>query len=103
MNDILFELNIRLNNNISKQNEIEKSIVFLPKGHVNKLYRNNRGYYYLTYREDNKIKNDYLGPENKFDLNPIFNRLKQREIAEKTLKELRSEEKKLRKLIKIAK
>ena len=103
MNDIIFELKTRLNNNLERQSVIEKSIEFLPKGHINTLYRNNKGYYYLTYREGPKIKNEYLGPEGKTDLNKTINRLHQREVVEVELKELKKEEKKLKKLISSAK
>ena len=34
MNDIVFELNTRLKNNQERQKAIEKSIEFLPKGHM---------------------------------------------------------------------
>lgn len=99
MNDIDFELRVRLNNNLLRQKEIEKSIEFLPKGHINILYRNNKGYYYLTYREGQKVKNDYLGPEGKTDLNKTMNRLQKRKVIEEELIELKKEEKKLKKLI----
>lgn len=103
MNDITFELKTRLNNNENKQKEIEKAIEFLPKGHINILNRNNRGYYYLTYREGKKIKNDYLGAVGKTDLNKIMNKLKERKIYDLQLKELKKEEKTLKKLIDKAK
>lgn len=103
MNDIVFELNTRLNNNISRQREIVKTIDFLPKGHINTLYRNNRGYYYLTYRDGKKIRNEYLGPQGKVDLNKTINKLKEREKYDLELKNLKKEEKTLRKLISNAK
>lgn len=99
MNNIAFELNTRLQNNQNRQKEIEKAIDFLPKGHINVLYRNNRGYYYLTYRDGKKIKNDYLGAQGKTDLNKTINKLKEREKYDEELKSLKKEEKTLRKLI----
>ena len=99
MNNIVFELNTRLNNNINRQKEIENTIEFLPKGHINVLKRNNKGYYYLTYREGRSVKNEYIGPEGKTDLSKIINKLKQREMFDHEIKELKKEEKTLRKLI----
>lgn len=99
MNDIVFELTTRLNNNISRQNEIERQTEFLPRGHINILKRNGKGYYYLTYRDGKKIKNEYIGPEGKTDLNRIINRLKQRSQYDIELKELKKEEKTLKKLL----
>ena len=99
MNNIVFELNTRLSNNQDRQKEIEKSIDFLPKGHINILYRNNKGYYYLTYREGKKIRNEYLGPQGKADLNKTISKLKEREKYDSELKELKKEEKTLKKLI----
>ena len=99
MNNIVFELNTRLLNNQERQKEIEKAIEFLPKGHINILNRNGKGYYYLTYREGKKIRNEYLGPEGKTDLNKTMNRLKERKIYDNELKELKKEEKTLKKLL----
>lgn len=96
----MFELKTRLNNNIERQAEIEKSIQFLPKGHINILNRNGKGYYYLTYRDGKKVKNDYLGAVGKTDLSIIINKLKQRKITESKLKQLIQEEKTLRRLLK---
>lgn len=103
MEDITFELETRLNNNINRQFEIIKSLEFLPKGHINILYRNNRGYFYLTYREGKKVKNEYLGAEGKTDLTKVINKLHQRQITEAELKNLKNEEKMLKKLLKRAK
>ncbi len=100
MNDIEFELKIRLNNNLEGQKNLEREIEFLPKGHINILYRKEKGYYYLTYREGKKIHNDYLGPVGKADLNKTIEKLKKRQLYEKELLELKKEEKTLKKLIK---
>lgn len=99
MNNIVFELTTRLNNNIERQKEIEKQTEFLPKGHINILKRNGKGYYYLTFREGKKIKNEYIGPEGKTDLNKVMNRLKQRAVFDNELKELKKEEITIKKML----
>lgn len=100
MNELLLELTEKLNNNILKQKEIAKNIELLPKGHINILKRNGRGYYYLTYREGPKIKNDYLGAVGKVDLTETVSKLRQRDIYIKETKTLKEEEIKINKLIK---
>ena len=80
-----------------KQSKIKETLLSAPKGHVNVLYRNNKGYYYLTYREGKKIRNDYLGPVGKTDLSSVFADLKIREDLKKDLRELKLEEKDLKK------
>lgn len=99
MNNIAFELNTRLQNNQRTQKDISKSIEFLPKGHINILNRNGKGYYYLTYRDGKKINNDYLGVVGKTDINDTINKLKRRKVFDEQLKELKKEERILKKLI----
>lgn len=91
-----------LKNNQNKQKSLENKLEFLPKGHINTLYRNNKGYYYITYREGKKIKNDYLGPVGKCDLTPTINKMKLRKEKEEELKELKKEEESITKAIRKA-
>ena len=99
MNDIVFELKTRLTNNQERQADLSSKIEELPKGHINTLYRNNKGYYYLTYRQGKMVKNEYLGPEEKTNLNGIIDNLNRRKIYIDELKELKKEEKTLKKII----
>lgn len=98
--EIKEELQLKLDNNTKLQEDLLKKVDLLPKGHINTLYRNNKGYYYLTYRDGNKVKNDYLGPAGNCDLNKIFEGLKLRKQYILELKELKNEEKILIKQIK---
>ena len=99
MNALTEELKERLNKNLNRQKQIDKSMDFLPKGHINTLYRSNKGYYYLTYREGKKIRNVYLGPEGKTDLSKTIQKLHERQTKEKELKELKKEEKRLNRIL----
>lgn len=103
MENQLKDLQERLEINKKRQLEIERILEFLPKGHINILKRNGKGYYYLTYREGKKVNNEYLGVVGKADLNKTITRLKQRENIKLELSELKNEEKTLNKLIKRAK
>ena len=79
-----------------KQTRLKEELLGIPKGHVNVLYRNGKGYYYLTYRDGNKIRNDYLGPVGKTDLSNVFNDLKKREKHKASIRELKKVEKELK-------
>ena len=93
------ELQNRLEINQKRQAEIKENLLILPKGHINVLYRNNKGYYYLTYRNGKKINNDYLGPVGKADLSKIMANLTERENLKKELRYLKNEEKYFKKQI----
>lgn len=99
MEQIIKDIETRLQNNLDQQNSLNQKIALLPKGHINVLYRNNKGYYYLTYRDKDKIKNQYLGPVGKCDLSDIMNQLTQRDKLTKELKHLKEQEKELRKIL----
>ena len=99
MEELIKTIQNNIKNNIDKQKEINELLNFLPKGHVNVLYRNNKGYYYLTYREGKNIKNKYLGPKEKYDLNNIMEKLKERKKYIKEIKQLKEEETKLKNIL----
>ena len=93
MNDIKTEIE-----NIEKRiEEIKSEILNLPKGHINILYRREKGYYYLTYRDGKKINNDYLGPVGKADLKDIMDNLSKRDKLKNELRSLKEEIKELKK------
>ena len=89
----------KLEENRREQENIKNNMTLLPKGHINILYRNNKGYYYLTHREGKKICNDYLGPVGKTDLSDMIERLNQRERYKKELSKYKEEETALKKII----
>ena len=103
MSEYKLDLENRLNGNLNRQLEINNRLLILPKGHINILYRNNKGYYYLTYRNGKKINNDYLGLVGKADLSEIMRNLTERDHLKKELKYLKGEEKELKKQIRKAK
>lgn len=87
------------NRRVEIQKEIEslkKQLKKIRKGHINILYRNNKGYYYLTYRDGSKIKNDYLGPVGTTDLSKIMKDLNKREAIKKEIRTLKEEENSLK-------
>ena len=79
-----------------KQLKLKEELLNIPKGHVNVLYRNGKGYYYLTYRDGKKIRNDYLGPVGKTDLSNVFNNLKIREEYKASIRRLKKAEQELK-------
>ena len=50
------------------KNKIEKKLVKIPKGNIKKRTINNRIYYYLQFRKNNKIIQKYLGKDNPKEL-----------------------------------
>lgn len=102
MKQTILKLNESLKKNLEEQETINNELNNLPKGHINTLYRNGKGYYYLTYRNGKKINNDYLGPVGKVDLGEILDKLNQRAKLKKQLKEFKKEEVKINKSIKKA-
>lgn len=93
MNDIKTEIE----NREKRIEEIKSEILNLPKGHINILYRREKGYYYLTYRDGKKINNDYLGPVGKADLKDIMDNLSKRDKLKSELRSLKEEIKELKK------
>ena len=77
--------------------EIKSEILKLTKGHIIILYRREKGYYYLTYRDGKKINNDYLGPVGKADLKDIMDNLSKRDKLKNELRSLKEEIKELKK------
>lgn len=93
MNDIKTEIE----NREKRIEEIKSEVLNLPKGHINILYRRDKGYYYLTYRDGKKINNDYLGPVGKADLKDIMDNLSKRDKLKSELRSLKEEIKELKK------
>ncbi|MBR3250114.1 MAG: hypothetical protein IKF80_00225 [Erysipelotrichaceae bacterium] len=86
----------QLNDLRERQLKLKEDLLSMPKGHVNVLYRNGKGYYYLTYRDGKKIRNDYLGPVGKTDLSNVFNKLKIREEYKASIRKLKMVEQELK-------
>ena len=99
MEEVIKDIKNKLKENQKKQNIIDHELTLLPKGHINILYRSGKGYYYLTYRDKDKIKNKYLGPVGKSDLTDIMDKLTQREKMVKELRYLKEQEKEYRKIL----
>lgn len=81
------------NNEMIKQ--YEKLILDLPKGSL--ICRKNE-YYYLKYRKDGKICDDYIGKDKK-RISQLKEQLKQRKHYEKMLSELKQEQKVIQKIL----
>jgi len=74
--------------NLELQAAYTKEIKLLPKGSLVAKRRNDRTYYYLRYREKDKVKTDYIGKENNAaeDIMRDIAKRKQLEIVVKRLK-----------------
>ena len=89
-----------LKRNLTMQDVYEKKLSELPKGKIRIRAIKGGEYCYLVYRCGKKVCTDYLGVYGKTDLTGIEKQLAARESYKKQIKQLREEEKELRKVIK---
>lgn len=85
--------------NVENQIKLGNSLQSYRKGTIVLKRRNNVEYYYLSYRDKNRVKTDYLGKLEDKDIKKIKKELDQGINIRNKLKELRNEEEKLRKII----
>lgn len=84
--------------NLLMQQDYQNKINLLPKGTIIRKRVGNNEYYYLKYRNGNKIVTDYIGrDQNKVD--EIRIEVEKRKHFEKMLSELKKENKLIAKLI----
>ena len=81
--DILDEERRRLLELISRYKQM---ISNLPKGSLSKKRRWNREYYYLAYRDGNKVRFDYVGSINSESVQVVKQQLEQRKVLEEKLR-----------------
>ncbi len=72
---------------------LEKELSKLPKGTITKRKISNQYYYYLAYRRDGKVHQDYIGKTEPVKLSKQFNK---RRRLEKELREVKKALKMLR-------
>ena len=85
--------------NLELQEAYAKEIKLLPKGSLVTKRRNNRKYYYLLYREKDKVKTDYIG-KNDSAIEDIRRSTDKRKQLEIVLKRLKTEYKQICKIVK---
>ena len=76
--------------NIEMQEAYTKELESLRKGSISKKVISGKTYYYLKYRDGNKIKNDYLGKSD-FDIDSVKKELEHRKYLQGVLKRLKTE------------
>ena len=89
-----------LNRNLSNQELYSKQIDDLPKGKIVVRRKRKSDYYYLEYREKEKIIYKYLGPVLSFDISSLQSQIEERRILCERVKNLKKEEKEMRKVLK---
>jgi hypothetical protein len=77
--------------------EYESELLKLPKGKVTIKKINSHSYYYLKYRNGEKVVTKYVGKDN-CDLSELNDQLDKRKHIEEMLKQLKYERKELEKL-----
>ena len=89
-----------LKRNLSNQELYSKQLNNLPKGKIVIRKKRKSDYYYLEFREKEKILYKYLGPVLIFDISDIQSQIKERKILNERIKRLKIEEKEMMKVLK---
>ena len=76
--------------NLEMQEAYKSEIESLRKGSISVKKISGKSYYYLKYRQGNKVKNDYIGKD-KLIVEDIKREIEQRKYLQKVLKRLRIE------------
>ena len=85
--------------NLEAQETYRREIASLPKGSVVVKNISGNDYYYLKYRQDSKIKTDYLGRD-KRKVERVKRKIEKRKHLQDVLKRLRLEYKQICKIVK---
>lgn len=88
-----------LERNRRMQIRYQKEIDQLPQGSLFRRMIKGHPYYYLNYREKDKVISKYLGKLDEFGVENIKNRIAERKRYQNLLRKLRSEEKFIEKAI----
>jgi len=88
-----------LERNLEMQKSYKKQIESLPKGKIILKTIKTKEYYYLLYRDYEKVRTDYLGSKAKFDTEELQKNIEKRRYFQETLAKLLLEEKEIRKAI----
>ena len=99
---ILVQLIYSILENERKRNEYmlkryEDELSLLPKGKITPKITKVNTYYYLKYRDGQKVCAKYIGM-NKEDVSLISEQLERRKVVEAIIKELKSEQAKIKKM-----
>ena len=85
--------------NVEMQEAHRREIETLRKGSISEKTISGKTYYYLKYRQGNKIKNDYIGRD-KSVVDEIKREIEQRKYLQGVLKRLRVEYQQISKIVK---
>lgn len=77
----------------------KQEILSLPKGSISLKKRRDREYLYINYRENNKVKSDYVGFAASEKAVDTANKIKQRKNYEEELKTVKQDLKELKRAL----
>ena len=75
----------------------QKELSQLPKGKLTPKITKTNTYYYLKFRDGNKVCAKYIGI-NEDDIQVVIEQLERRKVVEEIIKELKSEQAKIKKM-----
>ena len=85
--------------NLEMQETYKREIKALPKGSIMTKTVSGRQYYYLRYRQGDKVKNDYIGKDENL-VEEIKRNIEKRKYLQNVLKRLQLEYKQMTKIVK---
>lgn len=84
---------------VETESSYTKAIATLPKGTPRIRQMRKKKYLYLEYRSSDRVKHDYIGPQNSEKAKDVLEKVAQRRRYEKLLKETKSALKEVRKAL----
>ena len=99
MSVLLEALKENLQRNLYMQSVYNDRIHGLKKGTIRTKTINGNEYYYLVYREGDRVRTDYIGIKDQADLSQINQELSDRKSYQKQIRLLKEEEKEIRRAI----
>lgn len=90
-----------LKRNLDSQQAFSRKLKSSLKGSICKKIINSNEYYYLMYREENKVITKYIGSVKNSKIDSLQKELDKSNEVKRVLVELKKNEKKLRKAIKV--
>lgn len=94
LDEVLLEEHLRLE---KMKNRVQKEYLMLPNGYISQKKINGSIYYYLQFREGNKIVSRYIKSANVEDIRELISR---RKILKESLKNIDIEMKKIERVLK---
>lgn len=89
-----------LERSLSLKEKYERKLEEYPQGYLLERKMGNKNYYYLSYRDGERIRQEYLGPLSPEEIKKYKDRIKDKKNLKKQLAEVKANIKYLERLLK---